>query len=461
MPVFKDNINPIVRSKLWSEFIELSNEARRLKDILDEQSIFATEQLEIAIKALDRDVKKYDQLLSEMKDIHFPKKDEFLKAKFESYNELQKELNLLNTFAAKINSLRKEIIKTDMRLRYKSKFFKMLSTIGDMVFPKRKELIKEVSNKFVDDVDNFCTIYFGEKPKKAPFFVLRDEIKALQNIAKILTLNTKAFTDTRINLSKCWDKIKLLESHKREESDNKRRSLKENTDKVSKKIVELKEKCDKAEITLDEAEKISKDIFRFMKTIELHRFDVNDLKKALKEAIAPLVEIEEKQRAKREEEKKQKQKQKLKQIEDLKEEIASLIADENNDDLETFSKKRDSISEKVKSLSLNKLEKQMFDRLVKPIKDLIADKKEKALLDLSDDQIQALDQLKQVLKQRIERRKEIKKQLETYRKASGGSGFDFEKALAYKEMIDVEKNRLEKIDTAIEEIEEKIADLEG
>ena len=52
---------------------------------------------------------------------------------------------------------------------------------------------------------------------------------------------------------------------------------------------------------------------------------------------------------------------------------------------------------------------------------------------LSEDDLKALEQLKEVLEERKLRRQEIKNQLESYRKLLGGSGFDFEKAMMYRE----------------------------
>lgn len=65
------------------------------------------------------------------------------------------------------------------------------------------------------------------------------------------------------------------------------------------------------------------------------------------------------------------------------------------------------------------------------------------------------------MQQRKERRQEIKQQLEIYRKALGGSNLDFEKAMHYQELVQQEKERLDKANAAIEEIEQKIAELEG
>ena len=115
----------------------------------------------------------------------------------------------------------------------------------------------------------------------------------------------------------------------------------------------------------------------------------------------------------------------------------------------------------IEKLSLNKIEKQLLDRTMRPLKDLIAEKKEKALLDLPGDKLQLLEQMKKVLSQKKQRKKEIKGQLETYRNAlEGGSGFDFEKAMMYRELIDTEKERLKEVDTSIVQIEDKIANLE-
>src|SRR5690242_12341464 len=63
LPFFKENINIAIRSKLWGEYVELTSEARRLKDILEEQSAFATEQIDLAIQALEKDLSQFDHFL--------------------------------------------------------------------------------------------------------------------------------------------------------------------------------------------------------------------------------------------------------------------------------------------------------------------------------------------------------------------------------------------------------------
>jgi uncharacterized protein YajQ (UPF0234 family) len=148
-------------------------------------------------------------------------------------------------------------------------------------------------------------------------------------------------------------------------------------------------------------------------------------------------------------------------INGMKEELTTMISQASDLDVEILISKREELLQQFEEIPLAKPEKQIVDRLFKQLKDIIDDKKEKTLLMLSEDDQKALDQLKDVLEERKLRRQEIKNQLENYRKLLGGSGFDFEKAMMYREMIESEKLTLEKINSSVEEIEEKIEEIEG
>lgn len=145
----------------------------------------------------------------------------------------------------------------------------------------------------------------------------------------------------------------------------------------------------------------------------------------------------------------------------MREEVEQLLAGHETLDAEQLHARREELFAKIHESSLSKAEKQELERLSKPLRDIIAEKKEKALLSLSENDRQALQQLKQILQERKERRQEIKNQLELLRKAAGSSGLDFEKAISCKEQIQEEKERLEKANQAIQEIEKKITDLQN
>lgn len=461
LPLFKENISPKVRSQLWSSYIELSTEAKRLKDILDEQSAFAIEQIELAIQALERDLENYDLILSQAQADSLFYDCYSLQEKKELYEAIQKELALLNTLASRVNALRKEVVKTEMRIRIKNKLLERLSVCGDRIFPKRKELIKTVSLEFVGDVDKFIASNFeDEEFKGVPIYALREEIKQLQSIAKILTLNTHAFTETRLKLSECWDKLKNREKERKKETQQKKVVFKQNYDLVMEKIKIFAEAC-LSGISMDECNRQASEILDFMRTVELGRDEVRMLKdEVFKAKRGPM------DRAREAENQRQMQERdaelaRREKINALKEQLSSLLQQDNLLEVDDLALKREELLQQFEEITLSKAEKQIVERMFKQLKDLLDDKREKALLMLSEDDLKALEQLKAVLEERKQRRQEIKIQLEQYRKLLGGSGFDFEKAMMYREMIEAEKATLEKINASIDEIEEKIAEIEG
>jgi hypothetical protein len=460
LPFFKENLNAVIRSKLWNEYVELTVEARRLKEILEEQSTFAMEQIDLAIKALEGDVGNLTQLLATAAEISFPEASQTVRQKAQTYSRIQRELNLLNTLASRLNSLRKEIIKTDMRIRFKTKFFKRLSELGDHIFPKRKELIEAISSEFEKDVDHFISKHFvGEEIVGAPYYALREEIKALQSVAKVFTLNSAVFTRTRLKLSECWDKVKVLEREHKKEVLEKKQASSEQRQGIQLKIDDLKARS--AEMSFDDLNKEINLISEEMRAIALHRDDVKHLREELYKLKEPHLAAQEQKAKELELAEKEKLRQKRELLVGLKEKVAQLSKQGEKMELDVLMTAFVEIETQLAGIEASKIEKQQIERSFRAIKDLIADKKERSLLNLSEDDKKALENLKHVLQQRKDRRQEIKTQLEVYRKALGSSSLDFEKAMQFQELVEQEKERLEKANAAILEIEQKIAGLEN
>lgn len=461
LPLFKENLSPKVRSQLWNEYIELSGEARRLKEILDEQSAFAVEQIELAIQAIERDIEHYDVMLSHVQEVVFPHSCVSLKKKQGFYSQLQKELSVLNALAAKINGLRKEVVKTEMRIRTKNKLFEQLSLCGDRVFPRRKELIKTLSQEFSQDVEQFVASHFEkEEQQGVPLYALREEIKALQSMAKVLTLNTHSFTETRLKLSGCWDKLKDLEKDRKKEFAQKKQTFKQNFDAVMEKITALAELC-KGEITLAEANQQSADILAFMQGVELGREEVRSLREELANAKRPIVDKDKEEENERQRKEREAEVLRREKINGIKEQLQELLTGQDKTDIDQVVEKRDQLLQEFEAIAMSKAERQIIERQFKQVKDLINERKGRLLMNLSEDSLKLIEQLQEMLDEYKDRRTEIKDQLETYRKALGGSGFDFEKAMMYRELIEAEKVSLDKLNSSISEIEDKIAEIEG
>lgn len=293
LPFFRENLNSAIRSKLWGEYVELTVEARRLKEILEEQSSFAMEQIDLAVQSIETDLTQFEVLLSQAGDIAFTEVPRTLEDKMSVYNKIQRELNLLNTLASRLAGLRKEIIKTDMRIRFKTKFFKRLSELGDRIFPKRKELMDAVGSEFEKDIEAFVENHFqGDQVVGAPYYALRGEIKALQGMAKFLTLSSGVFNRTRLKLSECWDKIKVLEKEHKKEVTLKKQASSEQRQLIDAKIEELKGRCEN--MTLGELDKEISLISQCMREVSLHRDDVFALRDTLSAMRTPYIEQQEK-----------------------------------------------------------------------------------------------------------------------------------------------------------------------
>lgn len=461
LPVFKESLPARVRADLWQEYIDLSVEARRLKEILDEQSAFAYEQIDLAVQSLVKDLESYAECVAKAADIALLNDLLALSAKKEHYNAHQKELHLLNAFAAKVSALRKEIIKTDMRIRSKNKLFERLSACGDQIFPRRKELIRIVSEDFLEDVSAFVTKNFSSTQEmRGPLHSLREEIKGLQAVAKVLTLNTHSFTETRTKLSGCWDIVKTKEKEKKKEFNEKRAIYQQNLEQAEELIKPFEELCS-TEADLAVVDKAFAELEGALKEIELGRFEHRVIREKIDLARKPHEEKREKLAKEQQELMRAAEQERLEKVQAFRSSLQMILDEVEGVDAETLQSTKSTKEEEYKALSVSKAERVLLDRMFKQLKDRILEAKGAALLSLSDDEQKQYEGLLEILREKKERRAEMKHQLEVYRKALGGSGFDFEKAMTYQELMQVEKTSLEQIDKDIREIERKIEELKG
>jgi hypothetical protein len=457
LQLFKETVNPIVRTELWNKYAELSKEARRLKETLDEQSAFASEQIEIAIKAIETEQENIQQALESIPSSGFLNDSQALRDEADYYEATQRELQLLNAHASRITALRKELIRIEMRVRQKNKFFQRLSSAGDKTFPRRKELIKELSQRFSSDIDNFVQRYFSDEQFQESIFALREEIKTLQLIAKHLTLNTQSFTYTRMRLSECWDKLKNTDKERKRQRAQYKAIYKENVEFLQKKLAEIEQEIQAGTLNHEEAHDRLDGVFTELRNSDLGRDEIKLIRDQIGAIRQPLIDHAKKEEQERIHQIQEREKLKKFRIQELKNEINALLMDLDSNNAEQLTAKREEFVQKIAELSATKMEKQELERLLKPMRDAIVDKKEMDVLALSDDDRQAVGQLREVLQQRIERRQVIKNQLELLRKGSGSSGLDFEKALNFNMQVSAEKERLEKISEGIQEIEQEIA----
>ncbi len=459
MQLFKENITPAIRPQLWERFTELTKEARQLKEILDEQTAFAVEQIEIAIVALEKDLGALSEQLTQAPPVDFGASCESLKERLAFYDPIQRELSLLNAHAGRVNALRKELVKTDMRVRQKNKFFQRLSAAGDLVFPRRKELIKEISEQFIKDIDTFVKQHFTNDDLGPSLFFLREEIKALQSIAKTLTLNTHSFTHTRSQLSKCWNRIKGEEKERKKERLKKKAVFKENCEAMLGQIDTCAKAFSDGELSLPEARKRFDELNKEIRSHTLGKDEQHLLREHLHKARSPITEALKAEEEKLRQAEKEREQARRDKIDALEQRIQAVLDSDAKTSFEEIESERDAITEELKDKDFNRSKRIILEKRLKPVRDLIAERREQALLSLSKDDQESLQQLRSILEERRALRKEIKTQLEQYRKAGGSSGLDFEQAIEFNELQNIEKERLDKTDAVISEIETKISEL--
>ncbi|NGX57367.1 MAG: hypothetical protein K940chlam3_00258 [Chlamydiae bacterium] len=457
LSLFKEeNLSYVVRTHLWGKYVELSKEAHRLKEVLDEQSAFAAEQIKLAIESLEEDLGKMSEPLKYAPELKFDSCAKFIAEDEGHYIKVQRELALLNAFASRINALRKELIKTDMRIRFKNTFFQRLSLAGDKVFPRRKELIKEISQRFIVDIDQFIEENFSSSHFQQPLYFLRDEIKSLQSMAKVLTLNTQAFNQTRMKLSECWDKIKKVEKERKKDRAKMHASFKENVAQVEPKIQELEAKYAAQELNDAQVKASIKEIQDFMRSIKLGRDDVKKLKERLHKISAQQVSMASAVEKERTERQRKVEEERQAAFAKVFSELELLIKDINGQPMEKVVSERDRLIEEFDQLSLTKWESHDIKQQFKVFEDKLSKMK---IDNLSTNEREAYDQLQTLFEECQKRRKDIREQLEDYRKASGSSGLDFEQALKQSELQEHEKGRLADVDAEIAEIEKRIQGL--
>lgn len=442
-PLFKDKINPFVKSELWAEYVSLSAEAKRLKEILEEQSDFTVEQIDLALQALEEDLSQHEKLmvrfeLTELSD----DKEAF-------YDQKQREVLFYATLMSRMKELRKEIISTDMRIRHKNKLLERLASIGDRFIPKHKELIKIVSQSFTSDVKAFVEGSFlldesSVKPGISNFYKLKEDIKYFQSLAKKISLNSQAFATTRVILSQCWEILQVSEKDRREAS---KIHLEE-----AASLIKAFSSAFEAEpaVNKEQVYQKSREVILAIEGYNLAHGDVrhlkNELKQAQEEALKPIA-LQEKEAFNKLHAKEISRKE---GFELFKQEVFKVLSNHSQKSLKDTEELFDAFDDKVIFFKPAPKEEFQIHEMKWSLYETLLLKKEEEIKADDIDNLQNLGYAWEIFKE------DTRSRLDKYRKAMGISGFDFEKAMLYREYIDLEKARLDRASNKVVEFEDRL-----
>lgn len=471
LPLFKD-LSGLARNCFWKTYIDLNTEARKLKAFMDEETAFVCEQIEIAVAHLEKDVGEFFNSHNDFCD----SRDKFVLAIVNEisslkdkerlyYSDIYVDLSWLNIFVSRLVNLRKELIKTDMRIKLRNRFFQRLSVVGDLIFPKRRDLITAVSESFKSDIirfaeDHFNTGFSRDKIKKN-LFVLKNEIRLLQNLAKELTLNTSCFSEVRGSLSQCWDKLREFEKEIKQERIGERQASGENTRLVEERLGIIRENFLSSALSLNDCRTELGNVSKWMRKLDLVHSDVVSLREKLRNCYSLIEEAELSEEKLRQEKDREKEALRAeKQCEfDAEVQKVQMMLSGGVDCSEIKSVLEALTVRLVKIECFSKSERGAREKLLNNLKNNVSENEEKILLSLSSEDEVAFAKLKEALVLKKDRRKELKEQLEKYKKLSGSSGCNFEKAMYYDQLIYEEKEKLNALNQSISDLEKHISDL--
>ncbi len=283
LDLFKQNINQSSRIQLWAQYTELCREARRLKEVFDEQSNFFTEQIEATLIAIKDDFANLETKLNQLEENSVLTQCQSLSNNMETYQRVQHELDYLNAFASRISSSRREVLKAQIRHKQKKHLLDSLSTLGDLVFPRRKELIQIVSQLFMEDVGAFIQNTFVGELSFQQLIEVQEEIKTIQHAARVLTLSTEAFSTTRQQLSECWNGLANDLNERKKAQHEKRVSFKKHKDELSEMLDLIKKGLEAGSMSDIEAKRGLHQLHSRLRSLPLSMADAKLLRHSIME----------------------------------------------------------------------------------------------------------------------------------------------------------------------------------
>jgi len=110
---------------------------------------------------------------------------------------------------------------------------------------------------------------------------LSEEIKELQLIAKLLTLNTFSFTQTRTILSKCWKTLKEWKKERKKEQIKKKTIDRKSVESVKDNIKDVRKSLDQGTLSSTEGQKQLDNILETIRSLRLGHQEMCELREDL------------------------------------------------------------------------------------------------------------------------------------------------------------------------------------
>jgi hypothetical protein len=279
LDTFKEVPNNSDKQKIWKEFSEVTESARSIKKLQEEEGAYAADMILQAIDALELEIK--NPKFSRPKLAMLEKVEAFKSFKEEAYEAIT-QVKFLNSKANQVQALRDELAKTGMRLSVKGRLFDRLSHLGDQIFPVKKELALRLNQIFFEGLNRFSKWFDKEEEGVEALF----QIKLIQSFIKELNLKKADYDAVKQILDPIWKKAVILKEKKEvalKEAAEKSLEVKKGFDEsfeVMKQLV--------AENKDSEAMALYDSLSLKLKDKQISRYDFKALKHSLEEVSSPL-----------------------------------------------------------------------------------------------------------------------------------------------------------------------------
>lgn len=424
-PLF-DEVHPAVRSQFWSQLWEVTNEAKALRNYLNEQVNFTKAQIELALTSLEEAMNSYEESAPSSK----------LSA-IEEIRTCQGLITNLKQLAKGIHTLRLELIQAPIRTRAREELFRRIAALGDRVFPYRSRLVDEMSTRFMSMVDRFVQLHFAKGPS-GNLFGLQEEIKSLQSLFRELTLRSDAFSQAQERLNQCWDQIKEARRQKKREHEKEEALAQSELKGLKTKLEELLASSRAPRVQLKELKSLAGSL-QFGQSPENHpeKQPVKQLLSQANQKIQARIQQEKKSSAEA--------------LHTLQEKIAQLMGEEG--DVDSLVQEKEACIVQMASL-LPEHQQELapsLEGLTEAIE--VVSEKKLILLPCDDDPTRA-DALQQALQRRCDQRLQCQEHLKQLNRKKRAGGLSMEQALHIEAKIERVGSQLVEIEGAIQSFED-------
>lgn len=424
---FKQNISFSKRVAFWGKYCEIIEEINHIREVIEESVLSSKIEIEKALLSIEKDLEDYSELLLNSPEIEIPENVPCFQKNLNFYQTHQKELNIFNAYTKQLNALKNEVLHLEISYRDKQKLLDQLHTLSDRVFPRKRELLIEINAAYSEDLKQFIQQNFEKKELKLPLFNIKDQIKSLQNFSKILNLNVATFAYSREKLSQCWDQVRNFEKEQKKVKDQQKVEFQENEVQLEERIQALKKK----KVTLPKTA-FERELSQLDESIKKTNLQKSQRSK-LRENLASIDENGTTNESSTEDEEVHVQ---------IQREIQHLNVKAKNWDYFTLMSEYKKIQTLFTSTSILDVHQNKIWRALFSIKNVLMEK-------LLDEVKNGVDV--EALSQEIEGfKKEVRNDIERYRKALNTSNQSIEKAMLFNELLTQSKIKLGEFESKIQ-----------